>query len=67
MPKNVFIKTALPILDLRQEIVLNVIARYIAMVANGWTTEHLEGISKKWNAFASLLLYLKIHLDSKVP
>jgi len=47
MPKNVFIKTSLPILDLRQEIVLNVIARYIAMVANGWTPEHLRGISKK--------------------
>src|ERR1043166_9565384 len=59
--------TALPILDLRQEIVLNVIARYIVMVANGWTPEHLRSISKKWNAFAPLLLHLKVHLNSEVP
>jgi hypothetical protein len=49
------------------EIVLNVNARYIAMVANGWTPEHLRGIGKKWNAFAPLLLYLKVHLNSEVP
>ena len=67
MPKNVFIKTTLPILDLRQETVLNVIVRYIAMVANGWTPEHLRDIGKKWNAFAPLLLYLKVHLNSEVP
>ena len=35
------------------------------MVANGWTPEHLRSIGKKWNAFAPLLLYLKVHLIHK--
>ena len=29
--------------------------------------EHLRDIGKKWNAFASLLLYLKVHLNSEIP
>ena len=65
--KNVFIKIALPVLDLRQEIVLSVNAYYIAMVVNGWTPEHLRGIGRRWNAFTPLLLNLKVLFNSGVP
>ena len=47
MPKKRIHKDRSTDTRLRQEIVLNVIARYIAMVANGWTPKHLRGISKK--------------------